>query len=109
MENKSKRKLPPVFKMSVLCNILPYYGYLHRWKRLLTEINSATYDIWKNNEESMLYIGRDIKEKKDLPFKDIRKINRKWIDLYLLCWSKDFEKNKRIKEKSYFSNRQFDW
>ena len=89
MESKSKRKLPPVFKMSVLCNILPYYGYLHEWKRLLTEINSATHDIWKDNEESMMYIGRDIKEEKDITDKDIRKIKRRWIDLYSLCWSKD--------------------
>ena len=89
MESKSKRKLPPVFKMSVLCNILPYYGYLHQWKRLLTEINRATHDIWMNNEESMMYIGRDIKEEKDITNKDIREIKRRWIDLYKLCWSKD--------------------
>ena len=88
MENKSKRKLPPVFKMSVLCNILPYYGYLHEWKRLLTKINSATHDIWKNNEESMMYIGRDIKKIKDITDKDIREIKRRWIDLYKLCWRK---------------------
>ena len=87
-KSKNKRKLPPVFKMSVLCNILPYYGYLHEWKRLLTEINSATHDIWMNNEESMLYIGRDIKEEKDITNKDIRKIKRRWIDLYKLCWLK---------------------
>ena len=96
MESKSKSKLPPVFKMSVLCNILPYYGYLHQWKRLLTEINSSTHDIWKNNEESLLYIGRDIKEERELTFKDIRKIKRRWINLYLLYWCKPFGTQNKI-------------
>ena len=41
-EDASKRRLPTIFKMSMLWNILPYYEHIHRWRSLLEKINTET-------------------------------------------------------------------
>ena len=61
MESISTKKLPPVFKLSLLSKILPYFGYLHDWKRILESINKKTNDIWDQNKEELKYWGRDLK------------------------------------------------
>ena len=61
MESISTKKLPPIFKLSLLSKILPYFGYLHDWKRILESINKKTNDIWKENKEVLKYWGRDLK------------------------------------------------
>ena len=84
----STKRLPPIFKMSVLCNILPYYGHLHRWRRLLEKINTKTKDIWDQNREQLMYVGRDFKREIGLhKFTKIKRNlrpNRSWIDLFSL-------------------------
>ena len=98
MERISEKKLPPIFKMSVLYNILPYYGYIHRWRRLLEKINTETKEIWDQNREQLMYIGRDFKRDIELDsFKIYRsklRPNRSWIDLFSLSLSYDFCKKK---------------
>ena len=94
MEKISTKKLPPIFKMSVLWNILPYYGHLHRWRRLLEKINTKTKDIWDNNREQLMYIGRDFK--RDIELEKLKenarhlRPNRSWIDLFTLSLSTNF-------------------
>ena len=88
MERISTETLPPIFKMSVLWNILPYYGHIHRWRRLLEKINTKTKDIWDQNREQLMYIGRDFKREIELDnlkgnARHLRP-NRSWIDLFLL-------------------------
>ena len=61
MESISTKKLPPIFKLSLLSKILPYFGYLHDWKRILEWINNKTNDIWDQNKEVLKYWGRDLK------------------------------------------------
>ena len=61
MESISTKKLPPIFKLSLLSKILPYFGYLHDWKRILESINKKTNDIWDQNKEQLKYLGRDLK------------------------------------------------
>ena len=61
MESISTKKLPPIFKLSLLSKILPYFGYLHDWKRILESINKKTNDIWDQNKEELKYWGRDLK------------------------------------------------
>ena len=61
MESISTKKLPPIFKLSLLSNILPYFGYLHDWKWILESINKKTSDIWDQNKEELKYWGRDLK------------------------------------------------
>ena len=61
MESISTKKLPPIFKLSLLSKILPYFGYLHDWKRILQSINKKTNDIWDQNKEQLKYWGRDLK------------------------------------------------
>ena len=93
MEKISAKKLPPIFKMSVLWNILPYYGHLHRWRRLLEKINTKTKDIWDKNREQLMHIGRDFKREIELDkLKKARHLrpNRSWIDLFLLSISDYF-------------------
>ena len=61
MESISTKKLPPIFKLSLLSKILPYFGYLHDWKWILESINKKTNDIWNQNKEVLKYLGRDLK------------------------------------------------
>ena len=61
MESISTKKLPPIFKLSLLSKILPYFGYLHDWKRILESINKKTNVIWNENKKELKYWGRDLK------------------------------------------------
>ena len=61
MESISTKKLPPIFKLSLLSKILPYFWYLHDWKWILESINSKTNKIWDQNKEELKYLGRDLK------------------------------------------------
>ena len=94
MERISTKKLPPIFKMSVLYNILPYYGHIHRWRRLLEKISKETKNIWDQNREQLMYIGRDFKRDIELDnlYEDDRYLrpNRGWLDLFSLSLSNDF-------------------
>ena len=98
MEKISTKKIPPIFKMSMLWNILPYYGHLHRWRRLLEMINTETKDIWDQNREQLMYTGRDFKREIEL---DSLKVltsylrpNRSWLDLFSLSLSDRFNSHK---------------
>ena len=94
MERISVKKIPPIFKMSVLWNILPYYGHIHRWRRLLEKINKETKDIWDQNREQLKYIGRAFK--RDIELDKLKenarhlRPNRNWIDLFTLSLSNLF-------------------
>ena len=61
MESISTKRLPPIFKLSLLSKILPYFGHLHDWRRILESINKKTNDIWDQNKEVLKYWGRDLK------------------------------------------------
>ena len=61
MESILTKKLPPVFKLSLLSKILPYFGYLHDWKWILESINKKTNDIWDQDKEVLKYLGRNLK------------------------------------------------
>ena len=61
MENKEPESLGQFFKFSILCNILPYYGYLHEWKEVLQLICKKTSTIWNENWEAFMYLGRRYK------------------------------------------------
>ena len=89
MERISAKKLPPIFKMSVLWNILTYYGHLHRWRRLLEKINTKTNDLWDQNREQLVYIGRDYKREIELDKLKTYNLrpNRSWLDLFSLSLS----------------------
>ena len=97
MERLSTKKLPPIFKMSALWNILPYYGHIHRWRRLLEKINTETKDIWDQNREQLKYIGKDFK--REIEVDKLKKNashlrpNRSWIDLLSLSLSYNFYNN----------------
>ena len=91
MESISTNKLPPIFKMSMLWNILPYYGHIHRWRRLLEKINTKTKEIWDQNREQLIYFGRDFKREIELvkskEFNENLRPNRSWLDLFSLSLS----------------------
>ena len=98
MERISERKLPPIFKMSVLCNILPYYGHFHRWRRLLEKISTKTKEIWDQNREQLMHIGRNFKREIELDnLKEKARYlrpNRSWLDLFSLSLSYKYLINK---------------
>ena len=107
MEKLSKERLPPIFKMSVLWNILPYYDYLHRWKILLTKLNKATMKIWTENMKALIYLGRDFKKEKYLKSDEsLNDINFEWIDLISLSsWSLDTFDNKNVEKLFAFCKK----
>ena len=85
MESEIKRKLPPIFKLSLLSSILPYFGYLNEWRKLLTMINRETEAIWEENTDIISYIGKDIKQEKSIVnLEDLRDVRKSFINLYLL-------------------------
>ena len=91
MEIENKRKLPSIFKMSLLCCILPYYGHLHRWRRLLETLSSKTREIWNQNKDALIYWGKDFKSNIEINYKNYQDIENKiqsskrsWLDLFSL-------------------------
>ena len=62
MEQTNSEFLPPIFKLSALCNILPYFGYLHEWKYLLESISMGTNQVWNENREALMHWGKDYKQ-----------------------------------------------
>ena len=80
----SKGYLPPIFKMSVLWNVLPYYGLLHEWKELLESINEKTKTIWKEKSKALIYWGKEFRERIDIEDLNEEEICRSYLDLYSL-------------------------
>ena len=62
MEQTNSESLPPIFKLSALCNILPYFGYLHEWKNLLESISTKTNQVWNENKAALMHWGQDYKQ-----------------------------------------------
>ena len=98
MESISTNKLPPIFKMSVLWNILPYYGHIHRWRRLLEKINTETKEIWDQNREQLMFIGKNFKKEIELDnlneYARHLRPNRSWLDIFSLTLSDYFNISK---------------
>ena len=91
MESISTKKLPPIFKLSLLSTILPYFGYLHDWKMILESINKKTNDIWEENKEVLKYWGRDLK-----------------LSLHLEYWHIKFSENILLKAELFkFQTNRF--
>ena len=63
MEKTKEYSLPAIFKLSVLSNLLPYFGFLHEWKIILKSMNKKTKQIWDKNIEAFMYLGREYKFK----------------------------------------------
>ena len=47
----------------MLCNILPYFGYLHQWKKTLESICKRTSQIWEENKREFVHCGRNLKKR----------------------------------------------
>ena len=79
MEQTNSESLPPIFKLSALCNILPYFGYLHEWKNLLESISTWTNQVWNENREALMHWGKDYKQETWLIYDDEEFIINKGI------------------------------
>ena len=64
MEKAESEKIPSIFKFSNLCNILPYFGYLHEWKFILELMCIKTRQIWSENKEAFIQWGKKYKKMK---------------------------------------------
>ena len=82
----SKGYLPPIFKMSVLCNVLPYYGQLHEWKELLENISEETKTIWEKNSKALIYWGREFRKRINIAELKKEEICRSYLELYSLSF-----------------------
>ena len=65
MESICVNSLPPIFKISVILNILPFYYRLHIWKKLMQSICKETKKIWDQNQGSFIRWGRGYKTKRE--------------------------------------------
>ena len=97
METESRDWLPPIFKISELCNILPYYGHLHKWRILLEGISKNTKEIWNQNEEILIYLGREyikeinVTEENTIDaYNKLKLAKRRWLDLFSISLTKPF-------------------
>ena len=57
MELNSAVKLQSMFSFSNAIWILPYYGYLDQWKRLMVSISISSKKCWKEHEDAFIYHG----------------------------------------------------
>ena len=105
MEQTNNKTLPPIFKLSALCNILPYFGYVHEWKNLLESISMGTNQVWNENRAALMHWGKDYKQETWLIYKYDEFIINKGIlqnlELFTLTtnwfdWDDDKEKNNWI-------------
>ena len=62
MENFKFERNSSILKLSVLCNILPYFGYLHQWKEVLELMSVKTKQLWIDNKEIFMFLGRKWKK-----------------------------------------------
>ena len=95
MEQTNSKSLPPIFKLSALCNILPYFGYLHEWKNLLESISTGTNQVWNENRAALMHWGKDYKQ-----------------EIWLIFHNEEFIKNKGILpnlELFTLTTNWFDW
>ena len=79
--------MPAIFKLSVLSIILPYYGELHEWKKLLDRISKKTKDIWKENSDALAYCGRKFRKEIDIASLNKEDNWRDNLDLYSLTFN----------------------
>ena len=105
MEQTNSESLPPIFKLSALWNILPYFGYLHEWKNLLESISKGTNQVWNENTAALMHWGKDYKQETWLIYRDNEFIINKSIpqnlELFTLTtnwfdWDDDKEENNWI-------------
>ena len=75
MENYLDKQLPPIFKFSSLCNILPYYGLLYEWKRLLESICKKTKLMWSKNKQALVNLGSEYLGEIEINYKE----NLAWV------------------------------
>ena len=84
MEKKNITMLHSILRFSVLCNILPYYGFIHEWKILLELINKKGCQIWSKNREAFINLGRKFRHKKVYKNKNNYEIIPKNSELFYL-------------------------
>ena len=103
MKKEKRTKLPPIFKISMLWNILPYYDYLHKWKILLEQLNKGIKDIWELNKKELIYIGREFKRDYIITEKDhanvlmnIKIVKRRWLELFSISMSDPYPREEQI-------------
>ena len=87
MENKKPSN--PIMKMSMLLNILPYYGGLPKWKRLLECISWETNNIWRDHSDAFVYWGRDFKQEVNINIFNQGDDFRNLLKLYSLVFTSD--------------------
>ena len=95
MEQTNSKSLPPIFKLSALCNILPYFGYLHEWKNLLESISMGTNQVWNENRVALMHWGKDYRQ-----------------EIWLIYYDEEFIINKSIPqnlELFTLTTNWFDW
>ena len=95
MEQTNSKSLPPIFKLSALCNILAYFGYLHEWKNLLESISMRTNQVWNENRAALMHWGKDYKQ-----------------ETWLIYYDQEFIINKEIPqnlELFTLTTNWFDW
>ena len=66
METIKVNPLPSIFRFSVLANILPFFGQLHRWVWLLQRCSKKTQQIWIDNKNMFMQWGKPYKDERPI-------------------------------------------
>ena len=61
MEKVNQYLIPPIFKLSHLWKILPYFGDLHRWIWIMRWLSKKTGKIWDENQKAFRNLGKKSK------------------------------------------------
>ena len=78
------QRLPPIFKFSVICNILPFLGHLHEWKRLLESINKKSKQLWIENKQALINCGKKYKSIQEFNTKESYQSISRYVELFKL-------------------------
>ena len=110
MESISANSLPPIFKISVILNILPFYNQLHIWKKMMQSVCKETKEIWDKNQTSFIRWGKDYRSKKATCSSNVLKRPRINYDMFLFrCEFKRYASKSQIELDPYleYYNKQF--
>ena len=109
MEQTNTESLPPIFKLSSLCNILPYFGYLHEWKNLLESISTKTNKVWNEKWTALMHWGKHYKQETWLIYRYKKFIINKGIpqnlELFTLTTNWFDWDDKEIEENNWINIR----
>lgn len=58
--SKKRNKSIPIFKFGILCEILPFYGVMHEWNTLCSNLSTQSLKVWEDYQQEFMVLGRNL-------------------------------------------------